>query len=262
MNPYAIREMSRTLSSGAGSFVTGSENELSPCECQAPRLDNHPVKGHFLPHAPRRRHYPRNDPVAAPRAARAPGDRGSRGAVDAHGHRATSEASFEHDAPSAQDAAERGLCRPGRRQPRVPHRDENLRGGGRRLERERDRQDGRARRDRPHAEDRTSRAPGGPRHAQRRRHTQGRRRGPLALGKVMLAFKGPGLAKRYIARMPFKALTPNTITNPRDFERELDRIRAQGYAVDNEEYAIGMRCVAAPVFNFSGKAVAAMGISG
>jgi IclR family KDG regulon transcriptional repressor len=83
-----------------------------------------------------------------------------------------------------------------------------------------------------------------------------------ALGKVMIAFKGPELARRYIARMPFKALTPNTITNPRDFEGELDRIRAQGYAVENEEYAIGMRGVAAPVFNFSGKAVAAMGISG
>jgi DNA-binding IclR family transcriptional regulator len=83
-----------------------------------------------------------------------------------------------------------------------------------------------------------------------------------ALGKVMVAFKGPELAKRYIVRMPFKALTANTITNPREFEAELDRIRAQGYAVDNEEYAIGMRCVAAPVFNFSGKGVAAMGISG
>jgi IclR family acetate operon transcriptional repressor len=83
-----------------------------------------------------------------------------------------------------------------------------------------------------------------------------------ALGKAMVAFKGPELAKKYIARMPFKALTPNTITNPRDFEAELDQIRAQGYAVDNEEYALGMRCVAVPVFNFSGKAVAAMSISG
>lgn len=83
-----------------------------------------------------------------------------------------------------------------------------------------------------------------------------------ALGKVMIAFKGPELARRYIARMPFRAMTPNTITNPRDFEAELDRIRAQGYAVDNEEHAVGMRCVAAPVFNFSGKGVAAMGISG
>ena len=83
-----------------------------------------------------------------------------------------------------------------------------------------------------------------------------------ALGKVMVAFKGPELARRYIARMPFKALTPKTITNPREFESELERIRAQGFAVENEEYAIGMRAVAAPVFNFSGKAVAAMGISG
>jgi DNA-binding IclR family transcriptional regulator len=83
-----------------------------------------------------------------------------------------------------------------------------------------------------------------------------------ALGKVMVAFKEPDVAKRYVARMPFKALTPNTITNPRDFEAELDRIRVQGYAVDNEEYAIGMRSMAAPVFNFSGRVVAAMGISG
>jgi len=70
------------------------------------------------------------------------------------------------------------------------------------------------------------------------------------------------VAKRYVARMPFKALTPNTITHPRDFEAELERVRAQGYAVDNEEYAIGMRCLGAPVFNFSRRVVAAMGISG
>lgn len=83
-----------------------------------------------------------------------------------------------------------------------------------------------------------------------------------ALGKVMVAFKGPEIGKKYVARMPFKAYTPHTITSPRGFIAELDRVRTQGYAIDNEEYAIGMRCLAAPVFNFSGRVVAALGISG
>jgi IclR family transcriptional regulator, KDG regulon repressor len=83
-----------------------------------------------------------------------------------------------------------------------------------------------------------------------------------ALGKALVSFKEPEIAKRYVARMAFKAYTPHSLTSPRAFMAEIARIRARGYAVDNEEYALGMRCVAAPVFNFSGRVVAAMGISG
>jgi IclR family KDG regulon transcriptional repressor len=83
-----------------------------------------------------------------------------------------------------------------------------------------------------------------------------------ALGKALVAFKEPDIARRYVARMPFKAYTPNSITRPRAFQAEIARTRARGYAVDDEEYALGMRCVAAPVFNFSGRVVAAVGISG
>jgi DNA-binding IclR family transcriptional regulator len=83
-----------------------------------------------------------------------------------------------------------------------------------------------------------------------------------ALGKALVAFKQPDIARRYMARMPFKAYTPNSITSPRAFQAEIARVRARGYAIDDEEYALGMRCVAAPVFNFSGRVVAAMGISG
>jgi len=78
-----------------------------------------------------------------------------------------------------------------------------------------------------------------------------------ALGKVLLAFDGN-------ARIPdeLKAYTPRTITAPETLRMHLEQTRRQGYAIDDEEYEYGVRCVAVPVFDFRGKAVGAIGISG
>jgi len=54
------------------------------------------------------------------------------------------------------------------------------------------------------------------------------------------------------------ALTPNTITDKGRLRRELDRIRGQGYAMDDEEAFPGIRCIAAPIRQPSGKVVAAI----
>jgi IclR family acetate operon transcriptional repressor len=61
---------------------------------------------------------------------------------------------------------------------------------------------------------------------------------------------------------PLRQVSPRTIvTLPHLFE-ELAAICRRGYAIDDEEHAIGVRCVAAPVFSATGDVVAAIGLSG
>ena len=59
-----------------------------------------------------------------------------------------------------------------------------------------------------------------------------------------------------------KRITPNTISSPEELLREIDKIRIQGYAVDNEELSIGLKCIAAPVIDYAGNPSYAMSISG
>jgi IclR family acetate operon transcriptional repressor len=54
----------------------------------------------------------------------------------------------------------------------------------------------------------------------------------------------------------------NTIASPRKLRLELDKIRNVQWALSDEEYAMGLRCIAAPIFNHLGKAFAAVSISG
>jgi len=64
-----------------------------------------------------------------------------------------------------------------------------------------------------------------------------------------------------ITQYGLPALTDNTITDPGQFLQEIERTRAQGFAVDDEEIEIGVRCVAAPIFDHTGRPVAAVSIS-
>jgi DNA-binding IclR family transcriptional regulator len=59
-----------------------------------------------------------------------------------------------------------------------------------------------------------------------------------------------------------KKFTNNTITNRQELLTELKTIREQGYAFDDEERMLGVRCVAAPVFNSKKQVIGAIGISG
>src|SRR5574337_76311 len=56
--------------------------------------------------------------------------------------------------------------------------------------------------------------------------------------------------------------TPQTITVASRLLRELERVRHHGYAVDEEENSVGVRCVAAPVFNTLGEVEASVGLTG
>ena len=77
-----------------------------------------------------------------------------------------------------------------------------------------------------------------------------------ALGKVLLAFGDMDLP------VDLPSFTSKTITDPKTLRHHLDEICRLGYAVDDEEFDIGVRCIAVPVFDFRGKAVGAIGISG
>jgi len=82
------------------------------------------------------------------------------------------------------------------------------------------------------------------------------------LGKVLLADLAPDRLRQIVGEGPLGAFTPHTITDPSELEAELERIRAQGFAVDNEEYDDGLRCIGAPIHDHTGQVVAAIGIGG
>lgn len=77
-----------------------------------------------------------------------------------------------------------------------------------------------------------------------------------ALGKCLLAFSDAPVPA---ALEPF---TARTITDHKALAAHLDQTRRQGYAVDDEEYSYGVRCVAVPVYDYQGRVVGAVGISG
>lgn len=82
------------------------------------------------------------------------------------------------------------------------------------------------------------------------------------VGKVLLAALAPGDLDRLLGTGELKRFTQNTITDPKQLREELDRVRECGYAFDNEEIEEGLRCVAAPVSDMTGKAIAAISVAG
>lgn len=83
-----------------------------------------------------------------------------------------------------------------------------------------------------------------------------------AEGKVLLGYLPVNRLQEFLATQPLRQFTINTIVNPEQLCLHLERVRAQGYAVSAEEFADGLRGVAAPILDLEGKAVAAVGIAG
>jgi DNA-binding IclR family transcriptional regulator len=83
-----------------------------------------------------------------------------------------------------------------------------------------------------------------------------------AVGKAMLAFMSQKEVENIIEEHGLPVCTPNTITDKEALLRELERVRQQGYAVDDIENEDGIRCVGAPIFDHQGKPVAALSVSG
>lgn len=90
-------------------------------------------------------------------------------------------------------------------------------------------------------------------------------RAPLhasGVGKALLCTLAPAELQALLTRTGLKRYTESTLVTPADLVAALDRARRQGYAFDDEEHAAGLRCVAAPVFDEHGEAMAAISLSG
>ena len=83
-----------------------------------------------------------------------------------------------------------------------------------------------------------------------------------SLGKALIAWLGEEELSRLMKERQMLRHNENTICTPGRLKQELHHIREIGYAVDDEEEEIGMRCVGAPILGVSGNVEAAISISG
>lgn len=82
------------------------------------------------------------------------------------------------------------------------------------------------------------------------------------VGKLLLLNYSMEEINEYIKEKGLIPLTNNTITDKEKLLAELKKIRNSGYAIDNEECEQGARCLATPIYNFTGKISASISISG
>ncbi len=82
-----------------------------------------------------------------------------------------------------------------------------------------------------------------------------------AIGKILVSQLSETDLVSILDLRGMERKTPKSITTPKKYLSELDKVRKYGFAIDNEENAVGVRCVAAPVFDAGGKIIAALGTS-
>lgn len=82
------------------------------------------------------------------------------------------------------------------------------------------------------------------------------------VGKALMSGMNPDEVDIIIDERGLLRFTPNTITSRDQLLEELQRIRDRGFAIDNEEFEVGLKCIAAPIFDSKGAVVAAMSFSG
>ena len=80
-------------------------------------------------------------------------------------------------------------------------------------------------------------------------------------GKVLLAF-AERERRAIVCTGPLPRITEKTIVTQEALSQEIERIRKAGHAIDDEEHAVGLRCVAAPIYNEFDEVVAAISVSG
>lgn len=83
-----------------------------------------------------------------------------------------------------------------------------------------------------------------------------------AAGLVMLSHLPTGQVKEILVEQGLAKKTSYTITSEERLLVELEQIKKQGYAVDHEYYATGIKCVAAPILDYRGRCIAAIGVTG
>jgi IclR family transcriptional regulator, KDG regulon repressor len=98
-----------------------------------------------------------------------------------------------------------------------------------------------------------------------RMHSKVGTRAPMhctSVGKAILAFLPPSEVAQILDKYDFATHTSHTITNKDALIEHLVEVRKQGFALDLEENEAGINCIAAPIFDNSGKVIAAVSISG
>jgi DNA-binding IclR family transcriptional regulator len=83
-----------------------------------------------------------------------------------------------------------------------------------------------------------------------------------ALGKVLLAHLTEAELKDYLKGHNIIPHTANTINSPEKLTKSLTQIQERGYAIDDEELYEGVRCIASPILNHTGKVIASVSIAG
>ena len=81
-----------------------------------------------------------------------------------------------------------------------------------------------------------------------------------SLGRVMLAHLPPADLERYLAKTKLRAMTKNTVVSQKGLRDILAGVRADGYAVNDEELELGLRSIAVPVRGAAGTVVAALNV--
>jgi DNA-binding IclR family transcriptional regulator len=83
-----------------------------------------------------------------------------------------------------------------------------------------------------------------------------------SVGKAVIAFFPEAALDELIRGLTMTRYTDRTLTTSDSLKAELVVTRERGFAVDDEELEEGLRCISAPVRNYSGRVIASMGIAG
>ncbi|MCX7842744.1 MAG: IclR family transcriptional regulator [Clostridia bacterium] len=83
-----------------------------------------------------------------------------------------------------------------------------------------------------------------------------------ALGKALMAGLNESDLNKLADQTDFYPYTQNTILNKADLLKSVDLVRKKGYAVDDEEHDEGVRCIAAPVYDYTGRIIASVSTAG
>lgn len=81
-----------------------------------------------------------------------------------------------------------------------------------------------------------------------------------ASGKLFLSYLPKRSRERFLRVTPLIQHTQNTLAEPARLSRELEKVRAEGFAMDNEEYIAGIACLGVPVRDADGRVVAAVSV--
>lgn len=83
-----------------------------------------------------------------------------------------------------------------------------------------------------------------------------------SVGKVLLSGLSPDMVAELYAEGAFEQRTEKSIVDPDALQGELEQVRQRGWALDDEEYALGANCIGAPIYDHEGRIIAALTVSG